>query len=166
METSEASLWRKMRKQSTVVVLEPKKKIIRKDSKDNEQIPIDFVDDESGNTISAPHPLDKPILRKVSTLIPASEMKNILGPAISTQRGYRNSTSVLLADKSKSGHQPNPFIGMRQAALKANQLVDAILTEDHRWVNVPDVYQDYKATDFVMKLDSTKLEVSWGQYLS
>jgi hypothetical protein len=48
---------------------------------------------------------------------------------------------------------------MKQSTLKANQLVDAILTEDERWINVPDTYQDDKPSDFVMKFDCSKLQV-------
>jgi hypothetical protein len=152
-----------MRKQSSVVVLEPKKRPqpVRDETDEIDASLIEKTNEHLGlNLVSAPNPLDKPRLRKVSTLLPATEMKTILGPPIYSKKVSRNATTALLAEKSKltQGHM-NPFQGMKQSASKANQLVDDILTEDHRWVNVPDTYQDYKAGDFVMKLDSSKLEV-------
>lgn len=152
----------RMRKQSTVLVMEPKQRVVKSNLEVSKESAISFFDgsDLGLEVVSAPNPLDKPILRKVSTLLPASEMKNLFGIENLSKKLPRNTTSAFLAEKAKSSQQTNPFVGMKQSALKANQLVDAILTEDHRWVDVPDPYQDYKATDFVMKLDSTKLEVS------
>lgn len=153
-----------MRKQSSVVVLEPKKRPQQPVRDAREEIDpslIEKTNEHLGlNLVSAPNPLDKPQLRKVSTLVPATEMKTMLGPSIHSKKVSRNATSALLAEKSKSNQgNANPFQGMKQTASKANQLVDDILTEDHRWVNVPDTYQDYKADDFILKLDSSKLEV-------
>jgi hypothetical protein len=155
-----------MRKQSSVVVLEPKRRPqlpVRDDPEEIDPSLIEKTNEHLGlNLVSAPNPLDKPQLRKVSTLVPATEIKAILGPPSYSKKVSRNATTALLAEKSKLVQgNGDPFQGMKQAALKANQLVEDILTEDHRWVNVPDTYQDYKAEDFVMKLDSSKLQVSF-----
>jgi hypothetical protein len=150
-----------MRKQSTVVVLEPKKRVIPRDVEDEYLPPFIEAANELG-LVAAPHPLDKPEIRKVSTLVPATEMKNLLGPSFHAKKGTRSKTTPHLigTGKPKVVQFGNPFHGMKQSTLKANQLLDAILTEDERWINVPDIYQDYKASDFVMKLDCPKLEVS------
>jgi hypothetical protein len=148
-----------MRKQSTVVVLEARKRVAPEDPE--EYLPPFIEAANELGLVAAPHPLDKPEIRKVSTLLPATEMKTLLGPSFHLKKGTRSTatTHTTATGKAKVVQFGNPFQGMKQSTLKANQLVDAILTEDERWINVPDTYQDYKPSDFVMKLDCSKLQV-------
>ena len=158
------------RRQSTVILLENKRKVNPKESfESNGGSNSNGHSDQSILTStnnylglhSAPNPLDKPPIRKVSTLLPVEEMKTILGSTINTKKTIpRRTTGISTNEKAKIASQNiNPFQGLKISASKASNLVETILTEDHRWTNVPDNYQDYKPEDFILKLDTNKLEV-------
>jgi hypothetical protein len=158
-----------MRKQSVITLIEKKKKpVINLKPVKNED--LDAANEYLG-LVSAPSPLHKPPLNRISVLIPTEELRKKLGPqdrkralpvinrAVSTPSRDQSSLTTLEVEPQ------NPFESVKQSNDRANKLVDSILKEDQRWTNVPDSYPDYKPEDFVFKLDSTKLEV-WTELSS
>ena len=166
-----------MRKQSNLVLVESRKSAVAT-PKQLEEIDRDEASSYMGLT-TPPNPLEKnkSTIRKISqSHIPGNKHPEGRQTMIAKQKkntsesGKSGQLEAASCDSVKSKPPTlkpvdvvdtlTGYAAMRASTNRAHNLVESILKEDMRWAGVPEQnYHTYKESDFMLKLDSSKIQV-------